>query len=184
MKLLTSLLSFILALPLAAQIPQPTTEHQKLAEFTGVWDATLDYMDPDGKPVQSKGSFIRKQPLGGFWLVDKFQAQIMGMQHIGLGTTGYDPVKKKYVSTWIDSMSPSLIVTEGTFDKSGKVLTMTGMGPGANGTPVKHRVVTTIKNKNTHVIEMFTANPEGQENPGITITHKRRVKVVDKVPGK
>lgn len=184
MKLLPSLTSLILALPIAAQIPQPTAEHVKLAEFTGIWDATLNYTDTDGKPAQSKGAMIRKQPMGSFWLVDKFQAQIMGMQHIGLGTTGYDPVKKKYVSTWVDSMSPNLLVTEGTFDKSGKVLTMTGMGPGPDGTPIEHRVITTIKNKDTHVMVMSADNPKGRAQPKLTITYKRRVKAIDKVPGK
>ena len=87
MKILTSLFSLFLALPLAAQMPQPTAEHQKLAELVGVWDATLEYMGEDNKLAKSKGTCIRKQPMGSFWLVDKFQAQMMGQSFSGLGTT-------------------------------------------------------------------------------------------------
>ncbi|MFT4513881.1 MAG: hypothetical protein ACI89X_002549 [Planctomycetota bacterium] len=184
MKLLTSLLSLAIALPLAAQMPQPTAEHQKLAELVGVWDATLNYMGMDGKPATSKGTSIRKRPMGGFWVVDKFQADMMGQKFSGLGATGYDPIKKKYVGTWIDSMTPSLMVTEGGFDKTGKVLTMSGMGPGFDGKPVKHRTVTTIKDKNTNVFQMFVPGPDGKETTMMTITYKRRIKAIDKVPGK
>jgi hypothetical protein len=184
MKILTSLFSLILALPLAAQMEQPAPEHHKLAELVGVWDATIDYMGQDGKPAQSKGTCIRKQPMGSFWLVDKFQAEMMGMQFSGLGTTGYDPAKKKYVGTWIDSLAPSIMVTEGGFDKTGKILTMSGMAPGFDGKPVMNRTVTTIKDKNTHLFQMFAPGPDGKEMTMLTMTYKRRVKAVDKVPGK
>ena len=184
MKLLTALLSLALALPLAAQMPQPTPEHQKLAVFVGVWDAQMEYVGMDGKPAKSNGTYVRKQPMGAFWLVDNFQAQMMGQQFRGHGTTGYDPAKKKYVGSWVDSMTPSMMVTEGSFDKTGKILTMSGMGPGHDGTPVVHRTVTTIKDKNTHVFEMFIPTPDGTEMKVMTIVYKRRVKVLDKVPGK
>ncbi|MFT4840219.1 MAG: hypothetical protein ACI8UD_003113 [Planctomycetota bacterium] len=184
MKLLTSLFSLALALPIAAQMPQPTAEHQKLAEFAGVWDVTIDFVGEDNKPVKSKGTCVRKQPMGGFWLVDKFQAQMMGQSFSGLGTTGYDPVKKKYVGTWIDSMTPSIMVTEGGFDKTGKILTMSGMAPGFDGKPVMNRTVTTIKDRNTHLFQMFAPGPDGKELTMLTITYNRRVKAVDKVPGK
>lgn len=184
MKLLTSLFSLALALPLTAQMPQPTAEHQKLTEFAGVWDVTIAFTGEDNKPVKSKGTCVRKQPMGGFWLVDKFQAQMMGQSFSGLGTTGYDPVKKKYVGTWIDSMTPSIMVTEGGFDKTGKILTMSGMAPGFDGKPVMNRTVTTIKDRNTHLFQMFAPGPDGKELTMLTITYNRRVKTVDKVPGK
>lgn len=183
MKFLTSLLSLAIALPLAAQMPQPTVEHQKLNEFVGVWDVTLD-MGTEDQPAKSKGTCVRRQPLGGFWLVDKFQAQVMGQNFSGLGTTGYDPAKKKYVGTWIDSLAPSVMVTEGSFDKTGKILTMSGLAPDATGKLVMNRTVTTIKDKNTHVFQMFAPGPDGKELTMLTITYKRRVKMVDKVPGK
>ena len=184
MKLLTSLLSLALALPVAAQMPGPVKEHQKLTDMVGVFDAALDYTDMNGKPAKSTGVSIRKQPMGPFWVMDRFQAQMMGQNFMGHGTTGYDPLKKKYVGTWCDSMTPSLMVIEGNFDKTGKILTMTGKGPGMDGKPVTHRLVTTFKDKNTQVFEMFVPGSDGKEMKMMTITYTRRVKAIDKVKDK
>ena len=41
---------------------------------------------------------------GGFWLLLDYKGDFGGMKFEGKGATGYDPNKKKYVSTWVDSM--------------------------------------------------------------------------------
>ena len=55
---------------------------------------------------------------------------------VGHGTTGFDPATGKYVGTWIDSWSPTVMHLEGSCDASGKVLTMTGMAPGPDCKPM------------------------------------------------
>jgi hypothetical protein len=155
MKTLTCLLALAFTLPISAQMPQPTAEHRKLGTQVGSWEAIMKYTGADGSPTRSAGISVRKKPLGGFWLLDNFQANLMGQKFLGHGTTGYDPSKKKYVGTWIDSMTPTLMVLEGNFDKTGKVLTMTGIAPGMDGKLGKHRLVTTFKDANKHVFEMY-----------------------------
>ena len=44
---------------------------------------------------------------GGLWVASTFQGDFGGMTFEGRGQFGYDPAKKKYVGTWIDSMSPA-----------------------------------------------------------------------------
>ena len=46
----------------------------------------------------------------------------------GVGTTGYDNTKKKFVGTWIDSMSTGIMRSEGTADPTGKVITAQAVG--------------------------------------------------------
>jgi len=185
MKTLSPLICLALALPVAGQDntqpPAPGPEHAKLNEQVGTWTATLAYMGMDGKPTTSSGMSVRKQPLGGFWLVDNFEATFMGQKFRGHGTTGYNPAKKKYVGTWIDSLSPTLMVLEGSFDKTGKILTMAGMSTDQAGKPAKTRLVTTIKDKNTHVFEMFMPGPDGKFFKTMTITYKRQVRKHDSV---
>lgn len=171
-----------LAVALAAQTPQPAKQHRKLAEQVGIWDAELAYLDFNtGKQATSRGTSIRKQPLGALWLIDSFQAKVMGMPFKGMGTTGYDPQKKKMVGTWIDSMTPSLMVIEGNWDDAGKVLTMSGMGPGEDGDPVKTTLVTTVHSGDKHVFQMFTQTPDGEDMLMMTITYTRRTRQMDKV---
>ncbi len=48
---------------------------------------------------------------------------------VGVQTIGYDAAKKKYVGTWVDSMTDFMWKYEGSVDKSGKILTLEAEGP-------------------------------------------------------
>ena len=98
----------------------------------------------------------------------------MGMEFNGRGQSGYDPMKKKYVSTWTDSMSPFLSVMEGNYDDSGKVLTMTGKAVGMDGKMTDYRYVTTVKDDNEHTFEMFMPGPDGKMMKAMKIIYSRR----------
>ena len=163
-------------------MPVPGAEHKQLAAGAGTWDAVLETMGPDGKAAQSKGVSERRVGPGGFWLIDDFKADMMGMPFTGHGVLGYDPVRKVYVQSWVDAMTPILMTMEGTFDKAGKVLTMTGMGPGPDGKPVKMRLTTTMTDANTEVFEMFSAGPDGKEMRMLKITYTRRAAQAGKPP--
>ena len=177
-------LPFVLALTacLSAQTAQPKKQHRLLARLAGIWNAEIDYIDFNtGKPAKSKGTSIRRQPLGELWLVENFQASIMGTPIKGMSTTGYDPIKKKLVGTWVDSMSPHMMIVEGNWDEAGKVMTLSGMGVGADGRPAKNTYVWTIQDENRHVFEHFTRMPDGKDVKIVTMTMTRRTRTMDEV---
>jgi hypothetical protein len=124
--------------------------------------------------AESKGTMVWKMDLGGLWLVSDFQGDFGGMKFSGKGMDGYDPIKKKYVSVWVDSMSTSPMLSEGTYDKDGKTLTMTGEGPGADGKPAKYKMTTEYKDKDTIFWTMYGPGPDGKEGMQFTISYKRR----------
>lgn len=174
-RLLAFLLPLALLAPLAAQeMPKPGPQHQKLAANAGTWDAAIEMMGPDGTMQPSKGVSVMSMGPGGFWLLDDFHADLGGQPFHGKGANGFDPQKGNYVGTWIDSMSPSLLVLEGDFDASGKVLTMTGSAPGFDGKPAKYRMVTTHVDAKTMRFEMFVAGEDGKEMKMLSITYTRR----------
>jgi hypothetical protein len=163
-------LTLTLTEPLAAQppAPKPGPEHELLKKFVGEWDVTVSFM---GK--ESKGSASYKIDFGGFWLTEEFKGTFEGQKFEGRATTGYDPLRKKYVSTWIDSMSPSIIVMEGGFDKDGKTFTETGEGPGQDGKLTKMKNVYEFKDKDTIVFTMYNIQG-GKDQQMFQITYKRK----------
>lgn len=181
MKTCLPLLTFLLAAvssPLRAQDPTPPTpgpEHQKLAAYAGKWDCAIELAGQDGKPQTTKGTTTLKMACGGLWLMDDFEGQLMGGPFSGHGMTSYDKQKGKYVGVWVDSWVTTPMMIEGGYDKTGKVLTMTGMAPGPDGKPVMHKLVTTDKDANTRVFEMYVPGPDGKDLKVLTITYTRMV---------
>lgn len=158
-------------LPLAAQppVPRPGPEHEKLKKLVGDWDATVT-----SGGMESKATSQSRIDLGGLWLLTVFHADFGGTKFEGMGAMGYDPLKKKYVSAWIDSMSPSLLVMEGNFDKEGKTYTETGEGKAPDGKPAKLKAVYQFPDKDTiHFTLSSVGNGKDQEMLKITYRRKR-----------
>lgn len=109
----------------SAQVAQ-TEQHAILQQEVGTWDAACKvWPTPDAEPAKFTGRETNEL-MGGLWLVSKFEGKLGDMPFTGRGTTGYDPTQKKYVGTWIDSVSPYLTVMSGDYDPATKTLTMTG----------------------------------------------------------
>jgi hypothetical protein len=113
----------------APKMPAPQKEHEWLRQFVGEWETELEmYMEPGKPPVKGKGT-DKARRLGGFWVVTEGKSEVMGMSFDSILTLGYDPQKKKYVGTWVDSVNSYLWKFEGTVDSTGKVLTFEAEGP-------------------------------------------------------
>ena len=94
----------------------------------------------------------------------------------GMGYTGYDNFKKKYVSFWIDDMGTAMSTMEGSMDKEGKTLTLWGKMDdpmsGAKDTKVKY--VTRVIDKDKHVFESYDVSKFGEKDPVMVITYTRK----------
>jgi hypothetical protein len=111
------------------EFPGPEKEHQWLEKFVGQWATTSKgSMGPDSPPMECNGT-IESRMIGEYWVVNEMQSTPQGIPMQGLQTIGYDPAKKKYVGTWVDSMVNHLWLYEGTVDESGKKLTLEAEGP-------------------------------------------------------
>lgn len=171
--------AFALAVtPAAAQdMPPPPTpgpEHELLKQDAGVWDATVEILVPNAAPMVSKGVETSTMGPGGLWLITDFKAEMAGQPFQGHGVGGWDPVKKKYVGTWVDSMSSGLGISEGEYDKSSKTLTGWFESPDPSGKMMKMKAVTEYKDADTRVFTMSAEGPDGKLTPTMRITYKRR----------
>lgn len=113
---------------------EPSEHHAVLEHTVGVWNASCKmYMAEGAEPMPMKGTETNTR-LGGFWVVSKFEGSMMGMPFLGYSQIGYDSKTKKYIGTWIDSMSETFTVMEGRYVAETKTMIMeyeqdTGAGP-------------------------------------------------------
>ncbi len=150
--LVTTSLLFVNTITLKAQdampqMPQPTKEHQWLKKFVGQWTVKHQgQMGPDQPPMEMQGS-IESRDLGGFWVINELKSEMPGMSVTGVQTIGYNRQKKKYVGTWVDSMTDFIWHYEGTVDESGMTLTLEAEGPNmmAAGKTAKFRDIYEFK---------------------------------------
>ena len=152
----------------------PGPAHKAIADLAGTWDAEVTmYMGPT--PEKSKGTSENRLVLGGRWVEQRFTSEMMGRPFEGLGYTGYDNFKKKYVGTWMDNMTTAVMVSEGTFDAAGKVMTSTStMDDFMTGKPTLVRMTSTIVDADNHRFEMFGPGPDGKEMKQMEIHYRRR----------
>lgn len=111
------------------EMPRPTPAHEWLQQLVGEWETKSECtMFPDQPAMECSGT-INTTKLGGFWVVSRWDGDAMGTPMKGLQTIGYDPRAKKYVGTWIDSMTDHIWKYEGNVDKAGTTLTLEAEGP-------------------------------------------------------
>lgn len=155
----------------------PGQPHKLLDQFVGKWDtATRVWMEPGKPPMETKGTADVKWIMDGRYLLEESAGQLMGMPHKGMGITGYDNFKQKYVSSWIENMSTGMYMSEGTVDQSGKVLTFHGKidEPATGERDKLVRFVARIISKDKHVFEIYDLVGRPDEFKAVEITYTRK----------
>ncbi len=155
----------------------PGPEHKVLSQMAGTWDVESKFYvaGPEADPMVTKGVDKAEMVLGGRYLREEFSSDFMGQPFQGIGFTGYNNFKKRYESTWIDSMGTGILFTQGAADRGGKTITFEGkMDEPATGQKDKPiRCVLTLVSEDKHVFEMFDAAPGGKGRV-LEITYTRK----------
>jgi hypothetical protein len=156
----------------APPMPQPTAEHKLLKEHVGNWTVACKfYMEP-GKPPMEVPATEFVEAVGDFWTISKYECDMMGAPYIGRATLGYDPNQKKFVSTWVDSMMPTLCSFTGKLN--GDTIVLEGeFWSCMTNSVLKHRTTEKRVNKNERIFEMFCTMPDGTEIKMMTNHYKR-----------
>ena len=155
-------------------MPKPGAEHVLLKEDAGTWDAVVEMFPPGGKPMKAKGVETSTIGCGGLCLITDFKGELMpGSPFHGHGLMAWDFAKKKYVTSWTDSMSPGLATGEATWDADSRTLTGWMSGPEMSGETSKFKTVAEYKG-GTRVYTMYGSGPDGKETPTLRITYTRR----------
>lgn len=154
----------------------PGAAHKALEAFVGDWNAEVKmFMDPSAPPSVSKGTAKAKWAMDGRFVQQEFNGEFMGKPFRGLAFTGYDNIRKKYSSSWIDDMSTGMFMSEGQADKAGKVFTFEGTHscPETGETHKAAKQIIRVIDRNKHVYEMHDPS-KGANSKTMEITYTRK----------
>lgn len=158
-----------------AKLAAPGPQHEAMKAMAGKFNAEVTMtMAPGAPPEVSKGVSTNELILGGRFLQSKFEGTFMGQPFTGLGFSGYDNLKKKHTSVWMDSMGTMVMVSEGSADASGKVITFKGTMPDPTGGKEQpFRQVVTHVDENKHTFDMYSLGPDGKDFKCMSIVYTR-----------
>lgn len=153
----------------------PGPAHKVLDAKVGKWTAQVKvWMEPGKAPETSTGTAESKWILGGRYVEDTFTGTFMGQPFHGRGITGFDNLKKKYVTTWIDDAGTGIMHSEGTFDAPTKTFTYMGESPDCMaGKYVKSRAIDRMVDADHWTMQMYAPGPDGKEYMGMEIAYTR-----------
>ena len=158
-----------------AKLATPGEPHKQLAGLAGSWTTkTKEWMEPGKPPTESNGTVEMKMVLDGRFLQQEFAGEMMGHPYVGIGTTGYDNLLKRYVTTWIDTMGTGVFVMEGTAGPDGKTITLKGQHAELGGGQMSHRAVWKLVDANTQTFDMYGTHKGGKEMKVMEITYTRK----------
>jgi hypothetical protein len=154
----------------------PGAAHKALEPLVGDWNAEVKiWMAPDAPPEVTKATAKSTWAMKGRFVREEFNGEFMGKPFHGLSFTGYDNVKEKYNTVWIDDMSTTMVTSEGEADKSGKVITFEGSYAcamtGEKEKPAKQ--VYRIISRDKHIFEMHDPRL-GANSKTMEITYTRK----------
>ena len=154
----------------------PGAPHQALASTVGTYDLKIKHwQQPNAPAMEETGTATRAMALDGRVLVEQFKSSMMGMPYTGHGMTGFDNVTGKYWSTWSDSMSTGLMVSEGSCDDQGKACTFVGTWNDAiKKAPVKARMTIRRTSPTAEVFELYGPGKDDKEFKMMEITYTKK----------
>jgi hypothetical protein len=152
-------------------------EHALLAARVGDWEAVSTLrLAPDAEPIKDSGHESNYLACNGLFLISDYKGTFGGQSFQGHGIVGFDPAKKKYIGTWIDSMSPGFTSYEGTYDKATKTYTYAARSPLPDGTEWSYTTKLTLRDDDHRDFVMFGKGPAGENYEAFRIEYTRKTK--------
>ena len=147
------------------EMAKPGENHKLLEDVVGTWTYTVKWwMSPDAPPSESTGTATARPVMGGRYFITDHSGKMQmpgpdgkmtEMEFKGMAVEGYDNVKKKFVSSWIDNMGTGIMNSEGTYDANSKTFTYHAESEMMPGMKTKIREVIKITDKDHHTFEFF-----------------------------
>jgi hypothetical protein len=159
------------------ELPKPQKEHEWLQQLVGEWAYEHEcVMGPDQPPMKATG-IDTVRSLGGLWVVCEGKGEMPGGgPATTIMTLGYDPVKQRFVGTFIGSMMTNLWIYEGSLDAAGKTLTLDCDGPSFTDPTktAKYQDIIEIISRDHRTLSSQTPGDDGKWVRFMTAHYRRR----------
>ena len=158
----------------AQELPTPSKEHEILMKDVGEWSITGKMLLPNG--FQEFTGEEKVEAIGKFWTVSHYSSDVFGGLK-GSATIGFDPLKKQFVGTWVDSFQPAVTQMQGTYDEKTKTMTFATTGRGLDGKPLPGKIVIHYQDENSRTFTMMHKDPTGQSDEMVKtmeMTYRRK----------
>jgi len=156
--------------------------HKLLADLVGSWSYTVKMMAPGEPSSTSTGSLTRKPVMNGRFFLGEYSGsmkmpgadgKMKDFTFKGMSIEGYDNVKQKFVSSWVDNMGTGIMNSEGSYDPATKTFTYRGEMEPVPGMKMPVREVIKVTDKNHHIFEWYE-NRGGEETKTMEIDYTRK----------
>jgi len=155
-----------------------------LESGVGAWAYSVKWwMSPDAAPSESTGTSLARAVMGGRYIVTdhtgKMQTpgpdgKVMDMEFKGMAVEGYDNVKKKFVSSWIDNMGTGIMNSQGTYDAGTKTFTYLAEYEPMPGMKTRMRQLIKVTDKDHRTMAFFEDRGTGKEVKTMEIKYTRK----------
>ena len=152
-------------------------EHHWLQKLIGEWVYEFDVPAHGEHPARKATGTENVRSLGGIWIVAEGQGEATaGTPDTTLITLGYDPLKSRFVGTWVGSMMPYLWVYDGELDAEGRVLTLNSSGPSmaGDGTTAQYQDVIEIHGDDRRTLTARAQGSDGAWQEIMRMSYRRK----------
>jgi len=169
-----------------AEMSKLNENHKLLSSFDGNWDYTIKFWmnpDPNAPPQESTGTATRKTIMDGRYVtmdvsgtmqMPGADGKMKDVQFQGMGTEGYDNVKKKFVASWIDNMGTGIEFSEGKYDPATKTFTYSMEMEPVAGMKTKVREVLKLVDDTHMFLEWYETSSKGKEKKTMEIAYTKK----------
>ena len=150
-------------------------QQAQLKAMEGSWDTRVTmWMGPE--PTSAAGKSVNRVIMDGRFIQTDYSGDFMGEKFTGIGYTGYDNLRKKFVSTWMDSMSTGIYLTYGSYDAASATYTYVGDMPDYVDPSKTFKVRETVKidSADQHTMQWFETRGDKPEAKTMEIVYKRQ----------
>ena len=162
-------------------LTRPSANQNLLGELAGTWSYVLKIsMGPNKRPIETNGVVVRQPIMGGRYFLADFDVEMLPgtdgklekVNFKGKSIEGYDNVKKKFISIWIDNASTGPTIFEGNYDPASRTFTYTSETEPKPGQKTKVREVIKVIDDNHYNLDWYEEHG-GHEIKTIEITYTR-----------